>query len=177
MCIWHMVYAYNIVIVFWLPTEKRKDLSHTSEISLWRIHFEKERYKCHFPITNIVFLEKFLSLDLPGNTEATVTFIRLSRITSHSSSMVRSNTVTPVTVTHSCFVSSTGLLSTGKTWTCWSGFRGGLQKLSAGWNTSPVRKGWELRLFSLKERRHQGDLTTAFQYLEGAYKERWKQTF
>jgi len=39
--------------------------------------------------------------------------------------------------------SSSGALSTGKTWTCWSGSRGGLQKRSEGWSTSPMRKGWE----------------------------------
>ncbi|PKU42017.1 hypothetical protein llap_7675 [Limosa lapponica baueri] len=36
-------------------------------------------------------------------------------------------------------VSSSGALSTEKTWTCWSGFEGGPQKLSAGWNTSPTK--------------------------------------
>ena len=39
--------------------------------------------------------------------------------------------------------SSTGALSTGKTWTCWSGSKGGSQKWSEEWNTSPMRKGWE----------------------------------
>ena len=39
--------------------------------------------------------------------------------------------------------SSSGALSTGKTGNCWSGSRQGPQKLSEGWNTSPVRKGWE----------------------------------
>jgi len=34
-------------------------------------------------------------------------------------------------------------LSTGKTWTFWSGSRGMPQKWSEGWNISPVRKGWE----------------------------------
>ena len=40
-------------------------------------------------------------------------------------------------------VSSSGALSKGQTWTCWSGAGGGPQKWSEGWNTSPRRKGWE----------------------------------
>jgi len=40
-------------------------------------------------------------------------------------------------------VSSPGALSTGKTRSCWSGPREGPQNWSAGWNTSPVRTGWE----------------------------------
>ena len=43
-------------------------------------------------------------------------------------------------------VSSTGALSTGKMWSCWSGSRGGPQTLSEGWHTSRTRKGrksWE----------------------------------
>ena len=39
--------------------------------------------------------------------------------------------------------SGSGVLSTGRTWTCWSGSRGGPQKWSEGWNSSPKRKGWE----------------------------------
>ena len=39
--------------------------------------------------------------------------------------------------------SSSGALSLWKTWTCWSGSRGGPQKWSEGWNTSPIRQGWE----------------------------------
>ena len=39
--------------------------------------------------------------------------------------------------------SSSGALSTGKTWTSWIGSRGGPQKWSEGCNTFPVRKGWE----------------------------------
>ena len=37
-------------------------------------------------------------------------------------------------------VSSSGVLSIEKTWTCWSGSRGGPQKSSEGWNTSPMKK-------------------------------------
>ena len=40
-------------------------------------------------------------------------------------------------------MSSSGALSTGKTWTCWSRSRGGQDKSSEAWNPSPVRKGWE----------------------------------
>jgi len=37
--------------------------------------------------------------------------------------------------------SSSGALSTGKTWTCWKGSRRGPQKSSEGCNSSLVRKG------------------------------------
>jgi len=37
--------------------------------------------------------------------------------------------------------SSSGALSTRKTWTCYRISRGGSQKCSEGWNTSPVSKG------------------------------------
>ena len=39
--------------------------------------------------------------------------------------------------------SSYGAPSTRRTWTCWSGSRGVPQRWSKGWNTSPMRKGWE----------------------------------
>ena len=38
---------------------------------------------------------------------------------------------------------SSRALRTGKTWTCWSGYQWGSQKWAKGWNTSPVRKGWD----------------------------------
>jgi len=44
---------------------------------------------------------------------------------------------------HRFYFSSSGALSTGKTWTCWSRSREGPQKRSEGWSTSPVRTGWE----------------------------------
>ena len=40
--------------------------------------------------------------------------------------------------------SSSEALSTGKTWTCWSGSGRGLQKWSEEWNTSPIRTGWDI---------------------------------
>jgi len=33
---------------------------------------------------------------------------------------------------------SSGALSTRRTWNCWSGSKGGLQKWSKGWSTSPM---------------------------------------
>ena len=67
--------------------------------------------------------------------------------------------------------SSSGAPSTGKTWTCWRGSRGGPQKSAEGWSTSPVRTGWET--WGCSARRREGcraDLTGAFQYLKRAYK-------
>ena len=37
---------------------------------------------------------------------------------------------------------SSGALST-RTWNCWSRSKGGLQKWSEGWSSSPMRTGWE----------------------------------
>jgi len=45
-------------------------------------------------------------------------------------------------------VSRCGVLSTGKTWACLSVSRGGPQKWSKAWSTSPMRTGWESWCFS-----------------------------
>jgi len=65
--------------------------------------------------------------------------------------------------------SSSGVLSRGKTRTCWSGSRGGPQKWSEGWNSCSMRKGWESWGCS-EERKLQRDLIAAFQYLKGVYR-------
>ena len=39
--------------------------------------------------------------------------------------------------------SSSGALSTGGTWTCWSRSRRGSQQQSEGWNASPTTKDWD----------------------------------
>ena len=41
-----------------------------------------------------------------------------------------------------------GVLSTLVTWTCWSMSRGGPEKWSKGWNTSPMRTAWKGQGFS-----------------------------
>ena len=61
-----------------------------------------------------------------------------------------------------------GAPSTRRTWSCWSGSRGGPQRWSEGWSTSPSRKGWESWGCSAW-RRQWGDLIAAFQYLKGAF--------
>lgn len=56
-------------------------------------------------------------------------------------------------------VSSSRVLSTGRTLSCWEQSRGGPQRWSEGWIPSPMRKGWEgWGLFSLDMRRLQEDL-------------------
>ena len=54
----------------------------------------------------------------------------------------------------------------GEMWICWSTSRGRPQKWPKGWNTSPSRTGWELRLCSMGKRKLQEDLRAACQYLK-----------
>jgi len=62
--------------------------------------------------------------------------------------------------------SSSGALGTRKTWTCWSGSRGG-HKNDQRDGTPSVRKGC---IGVVQKRRLWGDLIVDFQYLKGAYK-------
>ena len=45
-------------------------------------------------------------------------------------------------------VYSSGAPNTRRTWSCWSRSRGGPQRSSEGWSTSPERTGWESWGFS-----------------------------
>jgi len=67
--------------------------------------------------------------------------------------------------------SSSGALSTGKTWSCCSRSRGGPQKRSEGWSTSPVKKGWESWGCSAWRREAAGRPCCGLLVPEGAYKE------
>ena len=69
---------------------------------------------------------------------------------------------------------SSGIPSTSKTWTCWSGSRGGPWKQSEGWNTSPVKKGWES--WGCSASRREG-LIVAFRHVKGAYKNDGERLF
>ena len=66
-------------------------------------------------------------------------------------------------------VSSFGAPNTRRTWSCWSGSRGGPWRWSEGWSTSPTRTDWD-SWGSSAWRSSRGDLIAAFQYLKGAYR-------
>lgn len=63
-----------------------------------------------------------------------------------------------------CLISSV-VPSKRKKWTCQSRSRRVPWKLLEGWNTSPLKKGWE-SWCCLPWRRLQGDLTVALQYMK-----------
>jgi len=67
-------------------------------------------------------------------------------------------------------VSSSGALSTGRTWTCWSRSRGRPWRWSEGWSNPPTRTGWGSWEFSLEKRRLHRDHLAAFHYIKGAYR-------
>jgi len=72
---------------------------------------------------------------------------------------------------HWSIVSSSGVPSTRKTWTCWSASRGGHKMIRGLEHLSYEERLRGLLLFSMVKRRSQGDLV-AFQYLNRAYKKK-----
>ena len=73
--------------------------------------------------------------------------------------------------------SSYGALSTGKTWTCWRGSRGGPQKFSERWNTSPMRRGWASWGCSAWGREGCRDTLEQPSSTWRGLQERWRETF
>ena len=67
------------------------------------------------------------------------------------------------------FFMSADWWKTRKTTVCWSKSRGGPQRWSEGWSTSPMRTGWESRDLQSGEEKALGGIL-AFQYLKGSYR-------
>jgi len=78
--------------------------------------------------------------------------------------------------TSSGVASSSEALST-RTWTCWIGSRGGQQKWSEGWSTSPTRTGWESWSCSAWRREGCGETYCSLSVIKGALQERRGQSF
>ena len=75
-------------------------------------------------------------------------------------------------------VSSSGALSTAKTWSCWNGSRGGPQKWSEGWNTFLVKEGSEsVRAVQPGEEKAPGRPYSSLPVPEGDLWESWRGTF
>jgi len=73
--------------------------------------------------------------------------------------------------------SSSGALSTGQSWSCGSGARGGPSNDPRGWNPSAVRKGWESWGCSVCRREGSGQPLEQLPVLEWGLQESWRGTF
>ena len=75
--------------------------------------------------------------------------------------------------------SSSGASNTRRRWGCWCGSKGGQQRWSEGWSTSPVRTGWESWDSSAWRQEGSGKaaLIAAFLYLKGAYRKAREELF